>query len=98
MLVVIYILPVLFYSPVDHELGGDHQYLDDPTPYPVEEGKCSPTSLIPVCKVFYLHTIQIYFATPIVACGICLQFLSTAPSMTSAGLLRIARAVLVVYA
>ena len=88
----------VFYSPVDSELGGGHQYLDDPIHYPAEEGKRSPTSLIPVCKVFYLHTIQIYFAAPIVACGIRLKFLSTAPSMTSAGLLRIARAVLVVYA
>ena len=87
-----------YYSPVHHELGGDYQYPDDPTPYPAEEGKRSPTSLIPVCKVFYLHTIQIYFAAPIVACGTRLHFLSTAPSMTSAGLLRIARAVLVVYA
>ena len=94
----LYFLPVLFNSPVDHELGGDYQYPDDPTPYPAEEGKRSPTSLIPVCKVFYLHTIQIYFAAPIVACGTCLQFLSTAPSMTMFGLLRIARAVLVVYA
>ena len=76
-------LPVLFNSPVDHELGGDRQYLDDPTPYPAEEGKRSPTSLIPVCKVFYLHTIQIYFAAPIVACGTRLNFLSTAPSMRS---------------
>ena len=99
MLLVIYIsLPVLFISPVDSELGGDYPYLDDPTAYPAEEGKRSPTSLIPVCKVFYLHTIQIYFAAPIVACVIRLQFLSTAPSMTSAGCLRIARAVLVVYA
>ena len=99
VLLVIYIfLPVLFYSPVDSELGGGHQYLDDPTPYPAEEGKRSPTSLIPVFKVFYLHTIQIYFAAPIVACGTCLQLLSTAPSMTSAGFLRIARVVLVVYA
>ena len=94
----LYFLPVLFISPVDSELGGDHQYLEDPAPYPAEEGKRSPTSLIPVCKVFYLHTIQIYFAAPIVACGIRLQFLSTAPSMISAGLLRIARVVLVVYA
>ena len=90
--------PVLFISPVDSELGGGHQYLDEPIHYPAEEGKRSPTFLIPVCKVFYLHTIQIYFAAPIVACGTCLQFPSTAPSMTSAGLLRIARAVLVVYA
>ena len=82
MLPAIYVLPVLFYSPVDSELGGGHQYLDDPIHYPAEEGKRSPTSLIAVCKVFYLHTIQIYFAAPIVACGICLQFLSTAPSMT----------------
>ena len=83
VLLVIYIsLPVLFPSPVDTELGGDYPYLDDPTAYPAEEGKRSPTSLIPVCKVFYLHTIQIYFAAPIVACGTRLQFLSTAPSMT----------------
>ena len=94
----LYFLRCYFNSPVDHELGGDHQYLDDPTPYLAEEGKRSPTSLIPVCKVFYLHTIQIYFSAPIVACGIRLQFLSTAPSMTMFGLLRIARAVLVVYA
>ena len=94
----LYFLLVLFSPPVDFELGGGHQYLDDSTPYPAEEGKRSPTSLIPVCKVFYLHTIQIYFAAPIVACGICLHFLSTAPSMTSAGCLRIARTVLVVYA
>ena len=63
-----------------------------------KQGKRSPTSLIPVCKVFYLHTIQIYFAAPIVACGIRLQFLSTALSMSSAGYLHIARAVLVVDA
>ena len=94
----LYFFRCYFNSPVDHELGGGHQYLDDPTPYPAEEGKRSPTSLILVCKVFYLHTIQIYFAAPIVACGTRLHFLSTAPSMTSAGLLRIARAVLVVYA
>ena len=74
VLLVIYIsLPVLFPSPVDTELGGDYPYLDDPTAYPAEEGKRSPTSLIPVCKVFYLHTIQIYFAAPIVACGTCLH-------------------------
>ena len=86
VLLVIYIsLPVLFSPPVDSELGGGHQYLNDPIHYPAEEGKRSPTSLIPVCKVFYLHTIQIYFAAPIVACGTRLQFLSTAPSMTSAG-------------
>ena len=66
-------LPVYFNSPVDHELGGGHQYLDDPTPYPAEEGKRSPASLIPVCKVFYLHAIQIYFVAPIVACGNCLN-------------------------
>ena len=99
MLLVIYIFfRCYFNSPVDHELGGDRQYLDDSTPYPAEEGKRSPTSLILVCKVFYLHTVQIYFAAPIVACGIRLQFLSTAPSMTSVGLLRIARVVLVVNA
>ena len=62
-----------FNSPVDHELGGDRQYLDDQFPYPAEEGKRSPTSLIPVFKVFYLHAIQIYFAAPIVACGNCLN-------------------------
>ena len=94
----LYFFRCYFNSPVDHELGGGHQYLDDPTPYPAEEGKRSPTSLIPVFKVFYLHAIQIYLFAPIVACGTCLQLLSTAPSMTSAGLLRIARAVLVVYA
>ena len=55
VLLVIYIsLPVLF-SPVDHELGGDHQYLDDPTPYPAEEGKHSPTSLIPVLQIGRAH-------------------------------------------
>ena len=69
----LYFLPVLFNSPVDHELGGDHQYFDDQIPYPAEEGKRSPTSLIPVFKVFYLHAIQIYFAAPIVACGNCLN-------------------------
>ena len=43
VLLVIYMsLPVLVNSSVDHELGGDHQYLDDPTPYPAEEGKRSP--------------------------------------------------------
>ena len=95
VLLVIYIFCRCYFTPpVDSELGGGHQYLDDPSPYPAEEGKRSPTTLIPVCKVFYLHTIQIYFATPIVACGTCLQFLSTAPSMTSVGLLRIARAIL----
>ena len=86
VLLVIYIFSSgVIYSPVDSELGGDHQYLDDPSPYPAEEGKRSPTYLIPACKVFYLHTIQIYFAATIVAFGICLQILSTAPSMTSAG-------------
>ena len=88
----------LFISPVDSELGGDHQYLDDPTPYPAEEGKRSPTSLIPVLQSILLACVQIYFAAPIVACGTCLQLLSTAPSMTSAGYLCIARAVLVVDA
>ena len=62
-----------FNSPVDHELGGGHQYIDDQFPYPAEEGKRSPTSLILVFKVFYLHAIQIYFAAPIVACGNCLD-------------------------
>ena len=85
---------VILYSPVDHELGGDRQYLDDQFPYPAKEGKHSPTSLIPFFKVFYLHAIQIYFVAPIVACGTCLKFLSTAPSMTSVGLSRIARAVI----
>ena len=62
MLLVIYIsLPVLFISPVDSELGGDHQYLDDPTPYPVEEGKRSPTSLIPVLQIILLACVQLYF-------------------------------------
>ena len=83
VLLVIYIsLPMLFISPVDSELGGDHQYLDDPTPYPAEEGKRSPTSLIPVLQSILLACVQIYFAAPIVACGTCLYFLSTAPSMT----------------
>ena len=69
-------------SPVDHELGGDYQYPDDPTPYPAEEGKRSPTSLTPVLQIILLACVQLYFAAPIVACGICLHFLSTAPSMT----------------
>ena len=69
----LYFLPVLFNSLVDHELGGDRQYFDDQIRYPAEEGKRSPTSLIPVFKVFYLHAIQIYFAAPIVACGTCLN-------------------------
>ena len=94
----LYFFRCYFNSPVDHELGGGHQYLDDPTPYPAEEGKRSPTSLIPVLQIILLACAQLYFAAPIVACGTCLQFLSTAPSMTGAGLLRIARAVLVVYA
>ena len=83
VLLVIYIsLPVLFPSPVDSELGGDHHYLDDPTPYPTEEGKRSPTSLIPVLQSILLACVQLYFAAPIVACGKCLHFLSTAPSLT----------------
>ena len=83
VLLVIYIsLPVLFPSPVDTELGGDYPYLDDPTAYPAEEGKRSPTSLIPVLQIILLACVQLYFAAPIVACGICLHFLSTAPSMT----------------
>ena len=62
MLLVIYIsLPVLFISPVDSELGGEHQYLDDPTPYPAEEGKRSPTSLIPVLQIILLACVQLYF-------------------------------------
>ena len=73
VLIIIYIFfRCYFNSPVDHELGGDRQYIDYtavPYSYPAQEGKRSPTSLIPVCKVFYLHTIQIYFAAPIVACG-----------------------------
>ena len=74
VLLVIYIFfRCYFNSPVDHELGGDRQYFDDQIPYPAEEGKRSPTSLIPVFKVFYLHAIQIYFAAPIVACGNCLN-------------------------
>ena len=62
VLLVIYIsLPVLFPSPVDSELGGDHQYLDDPSPYPAEEGKRSPTSLIPVLQIILLACVQLYF-------------------------------------
>ena len=47
-----------------------------------EEGKRSPTSLIPVLQIILLASVQLYFAAPIVACGKCLHFLSTAPSMT----------------
>ena len=94
----LYFFRCYFNSPVDHEHGGDRQYLDDQIPYPAEEGKRSPTSLIPVLQIILLACVQIYFAAPIVACGNCLHFLSTTPSMTSVGLLRIARAVLVVYA
>ena len=83
VLLVIYIFFRCYFNyPVDHELGGGHQYLDDPTPYPAEEVKRSPTSLIPVLQIILLACVQIYFAAPIVACGICLHFLSTAPSMT----------------
>ena len=81
-LLVIYISSVLFNSSVDSELGGDYPYLDDPTAYPAEEGKRSPTSLIPVLQIILLACVQLYFAAPIVACGKCLHFLSTAPSMT----------------
>ena len=73
---------MLIISPVDSEPGGDHQYLDDPTPYPAEEGKRSPISLIPVLQSILLACVQLYLAAPIVAFGICLHFLSTAPSMT----------------
>ena len=61
-LLVIYIsLPVLFISPVDSELGGDYPYFDDPTAYPAEEGKRSPTSLIPVLQIILLAGVQLYF-------------------------------------
>ena len=83
VLLVIYIsLPVLFIPPVDSELGGGHQYLDDPIHYPAEEGKRSPTSLIPVLQIILLACVQLYFAAPIAAFGTCLHFLATAPSMT----------------
>ena len=62
MLLVIYISSSgVIISPVDHELGGDHPYLDDSTPYPAEEGKRSPTSLIPVLQIILLACVQLYF-------------------------------------
>ena len=76
VLLVIYIsLPVLFNSPVDPELGGGHQYLDDPTPYPAEEGKRSPTSLIPV-----FQSILLAYDSNIFCCSYsCMWYLPTTP-------------------
>ena len=94
----LYFFRCYFNSPVDHELGGDRQYLDDQFPYPAEEGKRSPTSLIPV-----FQSILPACDSNIFCCSYsCMWYLPTIPFHCSyhdyVGLLRIARAVLVVYA
>ena len=88
VLIVVSTFPVFcFFSiasivDVSNESGIEIDYTEDKYSLDQQQGKRSPTSLIPVLQIILLACVQLYFSAPIVACGKCRHFLSTAPSMT----------------